>query len=1243
MKLIYQMCLLFIFVTPQAWANCTVPSMFDDFKNQPGVDVVNSSAYVDSYSILTNKKYYIDGDLEIRKYAEIENVTFYITGTLIVRHHVEIINSLFYSVKKATIKNRTQIKNSHIYSEEQVEYNSTVNWNGHAEACPWVEPRDSYCLNPPDVSDYRLHEGDFYVAKNKTLPVEGRIENLYVTGAVYLDVNARYNGNIYAVGDVYLNNNAVINGDVYSQDGIVLRNVNSDISGETCENGSPVPPPLAPIYLPVDELSEQCSPIFQDAAQSYSSSGHLTMWGNSKIIDDTDKFDFYSHELYGNVNGCGEGVQCTSTGDQSSELSSFTIPTIEAPNIDVALWGDGLDITLGDSGSATDKFKGTAFGDITVYAGGTLTFSSQTPEQVYRINRLNVFGGAAVYLNEGIYAIGGLGVTSETSRIEVEEGDVYLFVSKSDSIQGSIERSNTALPGQFVFAAGETITFNGNARFSGSLYADGNVELNGDTYIEGRIASANLKMSDDAIIENKFICGVTPSEYDFVITTSPEALTCEAQSIGLKVFLGENIDGSYPGTVNLSTDSNKGQWSLLNGRGTLTNTGTSNDGQATYQFHVNDTGQVEFGLLHTDVGSVKITVENGDAASDTTINFRSSLLKMDSSCVNGELGTCINTANLPFELILTAVKENQETKVCELYSPENIAFWSEYITDVKGEGKQVEINSTPIGKTELDAVALPVAFSAGVATVTANYPDAGKVKINVKDVDIPTIKGAVETIVNPIFLKINKVLGQKNSIKIPLVEGSGDGFIRASNPVYNESGIPDAVDTFTVEVQGFIDCKTNTGNDKTSAAAANCGGKIDDTIYVTAPSFANGSNENDIIKFSHQIAFPVSGAQGTLHTPSNKPFKVTLTSAVSPKMAFSEVGSINLRAESENYLILGNKIDLESDTLVGRFYPDYLAFTVGSFSSAPVCSDNDFTYIGEPDALALSYSMKAYSQVSTDETPQVTSNYDHGLGYSVASDFKHFAYAVDGTELTGYKDNSTLNRIFSSKAYDKALWVKGEYNVNTTVQFNLGLRKTVDADNNIVPDGPFENSNKVRYRIELTGTDEEKLQTNSSDTCNEDRCSIGELSDLMYGRLQAGNGYGSEFQPIRTTIQATYYDGSHFVPLTEDSCTTVTMPQVSASPIKNGADEITIETGTTKLKILNSPLIGGVSYFDFSAPKDRGNLNYFIDLSTVAPWLLDNGNAVACSPTETECISGEVSFGLFRGNDRIIYRLQTFD
>ncbi|MEH6454123.1 MAG: DUF6701 domain-containing protein, partial [Psychromonas sp.] len=567
---------------------------------------------------------------------------------------------------------------------------------------------------------------------------------------------------------------------------------------------------------------------------------------------------------------------------------------------------------------------------------------------------------------------------------------------------------------------------------------------------------------------------------------------------------------------------------------------------------------------------------------------------------------CIRVANRPFDLSLTAKRTNSETQLCENYDPTNILFWSEYIEPSTPKGLNVEINGNIIGQSFGDTKALRIDFIGGRATVKANYPDAGAIKIHVQDQDNSNIIGEVQSIINPLQLLLENIKSMDDK-QNPETTDRGDGFIRASVPDYNNL----AVDSFDVTVTAIKDCS----NDPNKHCTGAYGKKT--------PSFAN---QIDLVP---SLIFPVDGNLGRLQYDGDDGFKQHLTAGQFSykNLAYDEVGTLGLIAKTvddegdDGYLLAGNHIQSSTTKSIGRFYPDYLAY--GGFTAIPSCNDG-FTYLGQ-QAIELSYSMKAYAQGGL----KVTTNYDHQLGYPVANNdnFYHYAYDQRPIELT--------ERLMPSSYYQQELWDDGQYNI---VDLLFGVNRSS------TPDGPYFSDNRIDYFIQLTGFDNEKIQQDSGMYCTADKCELGDLGDLAYGRLQAGNGHGSEFQPIRTGVEATYYDGNKFIKMPRDVCTGVQLNQPSKE------SEPTDFATETAISILNNPLINGKSYFEFSAPEKTGKLNYFVRLQSATdplletPWLLDTGNAVAC-PNELaqDCISGYVEFGLFRGNDRIIYRLQTFD
>jgi len=1119
------------------------------------------------------------------------------------------------------------------------------------------------CDPAPDVSGFRIVSGLNLVAG------DNRSGDIYVIGDVNINsLNSNsmttYGGSIYATGNVYIGKRVTVTGFIYSEKQVTETNQgNVSIEQGICSGGRPLPS----IVLPVNELTAQCSPIFKDAAQSHSA-GKLTVWPDATIEDDTVAFDFASVERWGNPNGCGAGITCSITGKRSAKLSDFTISTVEAANITVGSWADGLSVTLGNPYSTTDKFKGTAFADITVHNGGIVTFAPQINDHIYRINRLNVYGGGIARLNAGVYALGGLGITDENSRLEVVgEGTVYLFVNKIDSIQGNIIKQSAS--SRVVIVTKDTLSINNNAQIDADIYSKFNLQLNSHAYIRGRVAVENLTMNDKAKIKNNVQCGAPANNYVFTISSAPDALTCEPHSISIQVLLDGNPVTDYVGTINLATSTNKGVWSKLNADGTLTDLGSADNGQASYQFVASDQGVIELGLFNNSASELTATASSGAvSAVSGVISFRPYQLKSELSCINQLDSACINIANRPFDLKLTAVGKDPSTDACQVIEEytgnKQLKFWSSYLLPEVPVGLNVEVNQTTIEKSATNATAQSVTFLNGVATVAVNYPDAGKIQIQARDdqgIGAPPgvigdeLQGSVLTIVNPLQLMISPV--SNNSAELigydPI---TGKGFKRAA--VRSHSSLVD-VDNFDITVKAVIDCSNDTAN--------HCSVSGNSSNNPKAQSF-----NNEIILLP-TLVFPTdaSASLGTVHSQDGEnKFSKPMTGGELTYSGFSydEVGVLGLQATSVNYIETGNNMTVSEVKKIGRFYPDYIAYDNYNFSEG--C--NDFTYMTEglatdipssQSAVTVNYVMQAKAQATAGAIEKTTLNYHYASagGYPVApnANFSDLAYSTTSkTPLSA--------RILPVSYYDKTQWQSGVYTI--TAQ-QMGLQKLLTSI-----DGPYflsmpSNSTlneQVEYFIQLTGVDGEKLQTDSSNSCTADFCRLpadvrlSSLGDFVYGRLQAGNAYGSEKIDIRAPVNATFFDGSRFSTFTRDNCTAFAFSQLGTFPTKNSLEKVTItdgtKTGDTTVSVAANAttLKGGVGYINFSAPTNgvRGGLEYFVEYESVAPWLLDDTNRVVCkgSPSldclnssDQNYISGAVQFGLFRGNDRIIYRLQTFN
>lgn len=1093
----------------------------------------------------------------------------------------------------------------------------------------------------PDTSHYEFISGDYQLSGGRAEPAQGKI-GIYVDGNVRLEADSYFTGFIYASGSVSLGEDATISEDVYALGEITLGE-DADILGVYCGNAQDII-----IALPVDELTGQCNAIFEDAAQSFAPDSVLHMQQGTQILDyETHTFSFAS--TAGNAGDSGHDIPIDSCGDltcginlplsQSLPLSDFLIPHISSEYI--GIWSD-TQAVFGESGDdkGVSYYDGTTFG--TIVAGGTsvVTFSEQDyqQDQFYKIDTLIAQDNSTVKLMPGVYAIREFKLDKDATIESVGDGDLFLFIEAGAynnyvNIQGTLKSNGN---NKIYFTANSDAHFNNESSISAAIYINGDLVLDNTMTVYGQVTAKNVKLNENALVVNEMRCGINDDDdlFQLEVVTSPDALTCEPHPLAVNITNTEGED-FYTGKIALTSDSENVTWQLVEGEGELS---ASIGGQASYQFFRQDQGHAKFSLSNSNAETVTISVSGeGLEAQTSEITFHSALIKTELSCTaNG--GHCINIANQPFDLTLTAIKQDPDSLLCKSYDPVAIGFWSEYVTPSVTAGTAVEIDQQAISGSEQYLTPIPLSFVEGVAQVKANYPDSGQINIHVKDVSNEAITGQAGLIVNPHALYIDAISdnpAESNSYDAT----KGKGFMSAA--IRNDNSIFDAV-RFDVTVRAIIDCSDD--------PLEHC----KNNIHPSAPSFSHN------VTLQPSLVFPEKGRLGNVYAQEG-------INALDAQMyagevnynglTYDEVGVLGLQAVSEDYIQAGNDLNASSIKKVGRFYPAYIAYGDHSVSSG--C--DDFTYMAADDSMQpfsqssanLSYTLQAKAYALLEANAPTTQNYDHLLGYPVAQDFNDRAYSQ-------HRLQDLSARIIPHDYYDQQKWSSGVYMVNAQ---SIGVQKSAAA-----ADGPYFSSlpldsdvnDQIAYYIQLTGQDGEKIQHNGTLSCTADACrlpkntNLSSLGDFAYGRLLAGNGHGNEHKPINTLLETHYFNGEAFTPFTRDRCTAITRAQMMTRPAMNDVGESALDSGVgvTQLSIVNSPLLEGKGYVQFSAPQARGGVDYLIRLQDeeneqqYTPWLLDSGNRVSCT-TEggglDECISGRVQFGLFRGNDRIIYRKQTFN
>ncbi len=1009
-------------------------------------------------------------------------------------------------------------------------------------------------------------------------------------------------------------------------------------------------------------------------ARGHHTNAKLTIFGNSQIIGGPSNgllpFERSTPSSLP-ANSCGSGIQCQILGCVIADTGSpnFTVTGGEDYDIDE----DGAAVTFGAGGD----HPGYLFGEIELEAG-TAHFLPPVGENEYEIEELNIDGDSILKLSPGTYWVEELEINSNAKLIVDGVGTVILYIKSAwdtaSNTEINYDSQDNFDPEQLRIIVNSSVMIGSNSKVAANIYSKLDSTLNGNAEVYGRVLAKNVNMFSNAKICRYVDCTASPpATLGFDITTDADGLTCHPHDITIQATNSGVPDPTYGGTIVLSTSSGSGEWSKITGSGNLNTVPADDDGTASYTFHGDDNGLVKLGLFHKIADSVIADVLDGiTTVASPVITMRPYGLKVVGGIPN-------QVANTPFAIQLTAVGKDEVSSGCsviEQYTGSKVLrFWFDYTLPAGfPANKSVEVKGSVIGKSESLATPFNVTFTAGVsdgASVTVRYPDAGKIELRLKDdtgLGAPPadpgneLRGGGGILFNPYQLAIKSIVKTGASTANHGTEGSGLKFIRAANPT--PTGIPalSDVDRFDVTVDALIDC---------SGPVSQVNPCPDTSSQVIADSFQND------LTFSAALVFPDPGITpppevGTVKLAAQPSLVHTMTgygSELVGQFTYAEVGTINLSVKSDDYIQVGNNIPLSSAVKVGRFYPAYIGYS--NFATLASCNDQ-YTYMDNQD-LAVSYRLTAYNQ-----SGGVTTNYDNDrLGYRTAG------ATLDSPEFVYGLYNSSLIPLTSRLLYksEVKIWKNGVYELSVPAgsiadpndSRLIGVVKRTNG-----PDGPYLDSDnsKLSLSLKVKGEDDEKLQDTSAVTpaiCAPalhpalDYCLLGSIQDLLYGRLNAGSRFGSELSELRVPLKVEYYNGSEFEINLRDDCTSLNYPAainpVSQHSFQHGAANtpaqnppIPVRAASSNLSMINKQAVQGELNLLYSPPEDTGAFHYFIDLNHVTDslcWLrydwngdgaitnlCGQGNTTYCAAANRadDCTRGTVSFGLYRGNDRVIYR-----
>lgn len=878
--------------------------------------------------------------------------------------------------------------------------------------------------------------------------------------------------------------------------------------------------------------------------------------------------------------------------------TAFSVPLLDPASFPA----NGSSTKIDEDDSPINGDSERFFDELKINRNKTFSFTGEGP---FHIDTLKVEDGASLTLSAGTYyvnkfAVGENAVVHSSPQVRLHIGDEFkikenvelnsagnpedllMFLHEDAKFES---KKNSNIVSTIVGVDNDKVKLDRGVSFTGAIVTDGKVELKKNVEL-------TLSPSQQVSIGDESTCEPPPVDAavdHFVIAHDNNGIHCLAETITITAVKG---DGSsvvdFVEQITLDTQSGFGTFS---GNARLIDA-TPNDGLAVYSFVLADEGEATVSLNYEE-GPSSIDIDayqTSDASvrdddNEAALVFAPSGFTVTGSRLTNPAPTFIDIPVLDqiagnyFEMHLTAFGQTPTDPVCgvieDYTGAQNIAFWMDYADPNTGT-IVATVDGPAVASTEGAAATRLVAFSNGQAVVIAKYKDVGEIQVELKDGEI---RGAtLPFTVSPADFAITAVADSADIANPVASLMDGTAFIAAG-------------DVFRVTVE------------------------VRDSEGSRTPNYGNESMPAGIDLIASNLVAPLGGRNGSANDGAIA--NSTNFAAVSPPGTFrntaaswDEVGIIQLQARvaGDDYLGAGNVVGTSSGN-VGRFSP--AGFELASSAVAGYCGDS--TYMGQ-SALGVSYQVEAIGLGGN-----LLRNYDAGLlGASLVATIETVAENSD----TGIDLTSRLTLADNS-------WVSGQMILNTSIgHFSRAAN----------PDGPYSDL-QLGMRLtdpvdglNLAGRD---MNPDTTGDCggagNCDAKRVGASTEIVYGRLEVLNAFGSEIEAMDVKLRAASFQGAGIYRLNpNDSCSTYSNSAASLGNYQHSMPAVTVLAPATATSFMSGESAAGSGLL-LSSPGATNTGS--VDVTYDAPaWLEFDWNG-----TGSEDPVGTAIFGQFRGHDKVIY------
>ena len=817
-------------------------------------------------------------------------------------------------------------------------------------------------------------------------------------------------------------------------------------------------------------------------------------------------------------------------------------------------------------------------------------------------------------------------------------GTLFIYSYKGEGCRSTIDTS----PNQPMVNRNYSLNLNSNAYVNGYIYTKGSMTLANGAKIKGAVTACQIEMNNNAefIYEPLMNCG--SAQYSLMIApTSGKGLACDGISIefSLRDSLGNVVDGvgqelfvtSSP--ISGNTDA---CWSH-DGNVTTSECNHTSDSEFRVNFPTDSPATITRYIHSKFLNSYNIqAVVNSENLTEIAGPYEfiaQSISIVPSEGVDNSESNQVAARPFPFRLKIRGKESGNGNQLnCKVIKEDidlEVNFSHSKQPANSPSNLEISYNS---GSWETANKNILISFEDGVAggdenqadgTLLAKFDDAGIINLAAR-VDI---QGEDFTTSEQFYFRPFTAALCDTSSALPSYTDEDSGAYLPSGTDFN--GYLKAVNW----IKSLDNGTYGDGIPDRNEPSLVCSKEV-------TPSYITHGGGSAKLNLSSQLNYPVSGAIGviTADGQSISDFNKDITHSnqnLPTIMNWNEVGTLSFDAFQNNYFNRTGFNIPSTTTSVGRFYPAYFSIT-NTLWDYPVnqgSSEGTYSYMAQP-----------FDDVNFEVTA-------HSYSGSTVTNYGLFNTNLKASFLLTGDYNDRLN--IAPSDLDNTHWSDANWE---TPNFSNGViwsRKGASAlagNTTTKEDGPFNmsgnpNSVTTALGLKISGVDPVSFDLNQTVLEQE----LLDQPDVRYGRMVLDSVGTSVGQNVTVPLRVEYWNGNAFVLSNTDRAslfdgeqhckqTVWPDPTQSSGAILKGSNTVIQGSDVTNLvaDANNSTLREQVRFWLRLASTSPQTSETNVDCESGfvnQPWLQYNWRGQGDEDPSTL-----VTFGIYRGNDRIIFR-----